>query len=314
MRSAERTIRYSKFAGLDKLSDPVAFSSGEGAIKLSVADNMNLTRAFKPELRDGYSLWKSGEFTSLWGNADVCYAVENGDLFELSETGEKTGLRNGVGNTPMSFVDTKDGFVYYCNGVVNGKIRSSVSYALGAPSDQFKITLPVGDFMSFASPHLLVVKGNAIFVSDPVNKDVYHRVHGFKLFESNVRMVAVVGTTWFVSDEKAVWVMRKADNPLQIPTPIFRKDKVMNYPAIPGNVSTLLYNITASNRFYPECVAWLYELGVCVGGEDGSVVELTEDKYNIPSVPLGGAICYRQVGDLNLLISIFKSADYVSLG
>lgn len=305
-KSAESVVRYSKFAGLDKVSDPVGFRVGEDAVKCSVAENVNFTRAFKLGLRDGRELWKSGSFSSLWSNGKVCYGVNGTSLFEVFENGTVVGLRNAVGTTKMSFVDAKNGVVYYSNGVVNGKIKGSLSYPLSGSSDQFKATLPVGSFLSFLSPRVLVARGNVVYLSDPVNRDVFHRESGFMQFEGDVRMVAPIGGTVFVSDEKGTWVLRKMQGNLPVAAPMFKMDKVLGYPAVPGNVFCYLENVVAKEKFYATSVAWLSEKGVCLGGEDGSAVELTKENYGFSSVPIGGTICFRQVGDLNLLISIFK--------
>jgi len=306
MKSADRTIRYTKFAGLNKSNDPIAFSLGQGAIKLAVAENVNISRDLKPERRDGRSLWVSGKFTSLWGNKRNCFAVEEGKLVQLSTSGDRLLLANGVGSNPMSFVDAKNGFIYFTNGTVIGKVGSSGAAPLGGTVDQFKATLPIGDFVTFLSPRVIVVRGNVIYISDAVNRDVYHKELGFLQFESDVRMVAVAGGSFYASDAKFTWFFKKMQSNLEVPVPVFKMTRVLDFPSVLGNVSTTLYNITAGGAFYPEVAAWLSRRGVCIGGEDGNVIKLTEDKYDIPGVPVGGTMCFRQVGDLNLLISLFK--------
>jgi len=309
-QGADSVVRYSKFVGLNKSNDPVAYSLGEEAIKLAVAQNVNLSRDMKPEVRDGYSLWKSGSFSSLWGNKRYCFGVDGGNLVQLATDGYSRVLRMGVGETPMSFVDGKNGFVYYTNGVVMGKIGSAGAEALTGSSDQFKTTLPVGSFVSFLSPRVLVVRGNVVYFSDPVNRDVFHREYGFVQFESAVRMAAVVGVNLFVSDTTGTWFLRKIQQGnLPVAMPMFKMERVLGYPAVLGNVWTSLYNVSVGKGVLPEAAAWLTRRGVCVGGEDGSIVNLTEDKYDIPEIPVGGTISFRQVGDLNLLISLFKSTS-----
>jgi len=306
---SDSVVRYTKFLGLDKSNDSVGFRVGDDAIKLKVAENVNLTRDAKPERRDGRSLWLSGNFTSLWGNKKNCFGVENGNLVQLSTGATKLTLLTGVGNNSMSFVDGKNGFVYFTNGLVIGKIGSSGAASLGSSSDQFKTTLPAGSFVSFLSPRVLVARGNVVYLSDSVNRDVYHKEQGFIQFESDVRMVAVVGGNLFVSDSTATWFLQRLQGKLEVPTPIFKMSRVLGYPAVNGNACTTLYNVNIGKGFYPEVAAWVTRRGVCFGMEDGSVMNLTEDKYDIPGFPVGGTIGFRQVGDLNLLISLFKGVS-----
>jgi hypothetical protein len=306
-KSSDVTVRYTKFLGLDKVFDPIAFRIGDDAVKLSRAENVNITKDLKVKRRDGRTLWiGGGGFSSLWGNGHVCYAVRNGMLVEITSNGEVIVLATGVGSSKMSFADTKSGVVYFTNGVVNGRIGVSGVTPLGGSVDQFKTTLPVGSFVSFLSPRVLVVRGNVVYFSDPVNRDVYNKVSGFSVFESDIKMVAVVGTTLFVSDSSKTWALKMTQNVLQSARPVFKFDKVLDYPAVDGNVVTMLYGVTVEKKYYSEAAVWLTNRGVCLGGEDGSVVNLTEDKYTLPGISNGGTICYRQVGDLNLLISVFK--------
>ncbi len=312
---SDKTVRYTKFLGLNKSNDPVAFSMGENAIKLAVADNVNISRDLKPERRDGYALWLSGNFTSLWGNKRNCFGVESGSLVQFSTGATKLVLATGVGSEKMSFVDGKNGFIYYANGVAAGKIGSSGATSLGTSSDQFKATLPIGDFVSYLSPRVLMVKGSVIYISDAVNRDVYHKEYGFIQFESSVRMVSVVGANLYVSDSTSTWFLQRIQGSPEVPAPRFKMNQVLGYPAVSGNASATIYNIRIGEELYPEAAAWVTGRGVCIGTESGTVVNLTEDKYEIPGYPVGGTIFFRRVNDLNLLVSIFKSStDSASSG
>ena len=306
-QSADSVVRYTKFLGLDKSNDSVNFALGEGVIKLKEAKNVNITRDMKPERRDGRTVWASGgKFSSLWGNKRYCFGVEDGSLVQFAVGGSRVTLLSGVGDSPMSFVDGKNGFIYFTNGVVIGKIGNSGAVSLGSSSDQFKTTLPIGSFVSFLSPRVLVARGNVVYLSDAVNRDVYHKEQGFLQFETAVRMVAPVGGSLYVSDTTSTWFLQRMQSNLEVPVPKFKWKRVLGYPALNGNVCTTLYNVVVGKSFYSEAAAWLTRRGVCIGGEDGNVVNLTEDKSDIPGIPVGGAMCFRQVGDLNLLISIFK--------
>jgi len=306
---SDTVVRYAKFMGLDETIDPGAYKVGDDGIVLKVAKNVNFTPNTKIERRDGRTLWLSGNFSSLWGNKRNCFAVEGGRLFQLAVDGNRMLLANGVGDNPMSFADGKNGFVYFTNGVVIGKVGSDGAVPLGSSSDEFKTTLPVGSFVSFLSPRVLVVRGNVVYFSDSVNRDVYHKEMGFLQLDSNIRMVAPVGGSLYVSDSTSTWFLQRVQGKLDVPMPSFKWNKVLGYPAVDGNVYTTLFDVTVGKGIYPETVAWLTRRGVCIGGEDGNVVNLTEDKYKIPGIPVGGTISFRQVGDLNLLISLFKGVS-----
>lgn len=300
-----RPTRYTQFLGLDTSNDPVKHRNNAG-IKLTKAENVNLSRVFSVERRDGYSLWKSGSYSNLWGNGEVCYATKAGDLYKINADSTETLLQSSVGNFPMSFADTRTGYVYWTNGAFIGKIKDGVASDLGSTTDEFKATLPAGKYLAYLAPRLLVAKSNVIFISDPIKRDVYHQYQGFIQFDSEVQMMAPIGKSLFVSDEKNTWFLRKMDNPLNIPAPLFRMEKVADYPSVSGNPFKEITDIAMGEQTLSEAVMWVSKRGVCIGGPDGLFVNLTEQKYEMPSVMESACVEFRQAGDLNLFISVIK--------
>lgn len=297
--------KYAVFTGLDNSNDPVKFAVGEGGVKLSAAVNVNITRTMSIERRDGYSLWKSGSYKSLWSNGAVCYAVNDDDLVELLQDGSENLLVSRVGQFTMSFVDARNGYVYYSNGLCIGKIKDSVAYTLGTTTDKFKATLPPGDFLSYLSPRLLVVKDNVIFISDPINRDVYHQHIGFIQFDTNIRMIAPVGQSLFVSDSKFTWFLTKTQQQL-VSSPLFSLKKVASYPAISGNPVKAVEGIKTELGYYPDAAMWISETGICIGGAEGNFENLTDKKYEMPGLMHSACVEHRIINDLNLFISVIK--------
>lgn len=299
-------VRYSRFLGLDNSNDPVKHSSGNGAIKLSKAENVDISRTFSVKRRNGYSLFKSGQYSSLWGNGKNSYAVNNGHLVEILSSGYEKYLKYYVGSQPMSFVDSRTGFVYFTNGLTIGKIKNGVCYDLGSTNDKFKVTLPSGNFLSYLAPRLLVIRNNVIFISDAVNKDVYHQISGFIQFDSEIRMVAPVGQNLFVSDSSHTWFLQKMQNQIDIPSVMFQLKKVAGYPSIRGNPVKLVDNIQMEKLYFSDAALWTSEEGICIGSSDGSFLNLTDSKYNMPSLMRTAYVEHIKGGDTNNFISVIK--------
>ena len=302
-------VRYTRFVGLDNSNDPVKHSLGDGRIKLSKADNVDITRTFSVRRRDGYSLWKNGAYNSLWSNGDVCFASTADRIVSFSKLdGYGTVIKIlPVGEYPLSFIDSRTGYVYFTNGSVIGKIKDNVAYDLGTSSDKFKAPLPAGQFLSYLSPRLLVARGNVIFISDPVNKDVYHQHMGFIQFDSEIRMIAPLSSgNMFVSDSRYTWFLEKMQRVIDVPAPLFKLRKVASYPAIEGNPFRHIDGFKTELAYYPDGAMWVSETGICVGGADGAFENLTDKKYNMPSVMQSACVECRTVGDLNLFITVIK--------
>lgn len=305
--------RYSSFVGLDTVSDSTKLSVGESGIRLTKAKNVNVTKSMSIERRDGYSVWLNGVFSSLWGNDSNCYAVNNGNLVELNDDKTTTVIYSSVGSYPMSFVDARNGWVYFTNGVFLGKIKNgSVTMIRGtdaqpSTSDQFKGALPAGDFLSFLSPRILVVKKNVVYISDAINRDIYHQHTGFIQFDTNVRMVAPLSSgDMFVSDSRFTWFLRKMQAPAEIPAPLFKLVRIANYPAVKGNAVVNVDSIQTEKNIYQDAVMWVSEKGICVGGMDGGFENLTDQKYRMPEVIEKAYITDRYINGNSYLISTIK--------
>ena len=300
-------VRYTKFAGLDKSNDPISHVVGEGAIKLKYAENVDILRTAAVERRRGYTAWSNAsDYTSLWGNGVVCYAVKTGNLIEIALSKTFRVLLASVGTAKMKFIDTHDEFIHFTNGTVSGKIKDGIVYAHTPSSDPFKEVLPAGDFLAYLAPRLLVVKGNALYIGGVTNKDVYHRVSGFLQFDTDIRMVAPVDSNMFVSDSKYTWFCEKTQNQLVPTAPFFKVKKVAQYPSAPGNPVKSVESIKTALAYYAQGTMWVSERGICIGGSDGAFENLTFKVYDMPAYIQSATVEYVQNGDLNQLISVIK--------
>lgn len=302
------TIRYDAFLGLDKTNEPIKHRADATKVKLVKAENVNISRNFSVERRDGYSLWQSGSYSSLWGNGTDCYAVKSGNLIQIEADKTETVLVESVGNFPMRFADAKNGDVYFTNGLRIGKIRNGVAYDLGTSSDEFKLALPAGDLISFMAPRVLVARKNVLYLSDPVNRDVYHRHLGFIQFETDIRMIAPIGRSLFISDSKATWFLSRMEGIEGVNRPLYKMEKRAGYPAVPGNAVEFMEEIRNGDKEYAECAMWVSDRGICIGAESGVFENLTERRYEMPDARLYACVANRRINDLNLFISVIKGA------
>lgn len=298
-------VVYNSFLGIDNVADDTKLAGSNGETFLTRAENVYFTATKSAKRRDGYYLFKGGSYSSLWGNGRVCYAVNGGNLVEVFDDSSEVVVMNNVGSK-MVFVDTHDGFVYFTNGSLIGKIKNSVAYSLSETVEEFKTTLPPGDFLAYIAPRLIIVKGNVLYFSSPRNKDVYHRHQGFLQFDTNVIMVAPIGTNMFVSDERNMYFLRRINSPLDIPMPMFRVDVLTNYPAVPGGQFKYVDNVPMHNGSIPFAAVWLSKRGICVGGPGGEFENVTERRYRMPEVVTSAALEYRSMDDMNLFMATFK--------
>jgi hypothetical protein len=149
-----------------------------------------------------------------------------------------------------------------------------------------------------------VASGRVLYISDAINKDVYHQHLGFLQFDTDIRMVAPIGPNFFISDSRFIWFAEKMQSPIDLPAPMFRLRKIAHYPAAPGNPGISMEGVKTEINYYPDAVMWVSEQGICVGGVDGSFENLTEKKYEMPASIRSANVLKRSIGDVNLFISV----------
>lgn len=306
MANADINIRYSLFTGLDTINDPTKLKSNESAIGLTKALNVDITDSYSVKRRSGFSLFSVGNYSSIWGNGKNCYAVDDNKLIELFEDGTKNVLRYITTNYQMSFADSRDGYVYCTNGVDILKIRDGVVYELGSSSDKFKHTLPPGNLLSFLSPRLLVVRSNVIFISDAVNKDVFHTQTGFIQFDSDIRMIAPVNNNMYVSDSRFTWFLKRMNNTVDIQSPMFQLTKVLSYPSFKNNPVKFINDFSYDNNKFSEVVMWLSSDGICFGTDEGIVFNITNKKYTLLNHNTDACVEYINNKEQHKFISVIK--------
>lgn len=120
-------------------------------------------------------------------------------------------------------------------------------------------------------------------------------------------MVAPIGKSIFVSDSKYTYFLQKMSSPLDVPAPMYRVDRIANYPSIEGdNFRYTDFGIKTGLKFYPYAILWVSKRGICIGDEAGGFENLTEKKYPMPDSMQTVASEIRQEGDLNIFLTTIK--------
>jgi len=148
------TITLSGFAGINNVANDNRLPAGY----LTECVNFNIDNSGIISQRGGYVEKIAGEFTALWSDGLRCFAVKDGDLIEVLESGESSILCTGVGRVGMDFT-VCDGNYYYCSVAHNGVISSAaIQTAIGQAmvERQPRIT-PVSGGILLAGRYLVAV-------------------------------------------------------------------------------------------------------------------------------------------------------------
>jgi hypothetical protein len=314
MQFQRKNEAYAKFYGINNVSDTsqlvVRNANPLGASKppmarMQEAINVDLFDDGFFARRDGYSLELAGSYHSLWEyDSNFMLAVNNGNLVRINQDFSKVVLLENVGNNRMSYEKVLDS-VYFTNSFVIGKLVKGIASLLNTVNRDFKATLPAGNIIRFFQGSIYVVRGNALFISDVLNHEIYDRRWGFKLFDSSLTMFEPVTDGFFVSDEQFVFFMKRTGSTdAVVAVPIFVLEKLYD-AAIPGTAVRVTDITTPGDKKYQHAVLWVSKTTFCVGGDGGHFETIQEEVYALPDSVIGTAM-FRESEEVSQYVAILR--------
>lgn len=295
----ESPIVYKKFLGIYNKDDAFRLPREALTSYLKSAVNVDIDKTGMIERRDGFGTAKiSGTFTGLFSNGKKLYGVRNEDLISINPvTYSYSVIQRNLGNLDTDFTDTGHA-IYFTNPITNGFIVNDVVYPIPTTSTISKIPMETGSLIEFFNNRIYIAKDSQVFYSDATywnRRDL--RTNAFQ-FNGNITMLKSLKTGMYISDETGVY-FANGGNPLKM---VFTK--VDDYSIIKGTASKTR-SVVINNQFYPNAVFCRTVRGVCVGGDDGQWMNLTESKYNIDSGSVGCGLFVKR-GKLSQYISIVR--------
>ena len=299
-------LTYNKFAGKDNLNDPTRLKIGEDAVRLTTATDIFINKDFSMERRDGYELVQAGSFSSMWTSNGVWLAIKDGDLVQVTKNGTVftfTEIMSGTTN-PIVYADTGLG-IYFSDGITIKVFRNGVVSEVPATTVNFKLQTPAGHILEHHKSRLYVAVGSLIFITDPNIYDIVDGRSGVKTYSSKILMWKALSTGVYMSDSYTTWFLRDMNPDEVLGAKVFGHKKILDYPAILGTGRKIFNLVTPAGRYFDEAIIWTSAQGICIGGPNGEVENVTEKTYAMPSV-VEGTDLYRKTGKNNQYISILK--------
>jgi len=293
---AEVTL-LEKCAGLNTVTDPVRldYDPKVGVAQLAMAVNVDVDDTGRVSRRKGYAQLRAESCHSLWtSRTGKTFYVSGGSLYQLGVAGSRVGIRSGlVPDLPMSFCEPAGQYVYYTDGISNGKILNGVSYAWTGsayigPTSKYRIdtTPPVGRLLEHIGGRMLIAQDSIIWYSLPFAYDWYIFSTNRVQFETTVIMMKSVETGLWVSDESGVYWLGGPD-PLA-----WTRVKCADKPAIEG--TAVVTEGWLVGKGTPGQVAiWTSEDGIFMGDSRGQLVNLSKDTVRPGKSSRGSGVVYN---------------------
>jgi hypothetical protein len=274
-----------RFSGINNVNQPYRLfpeQTIDGYIfPLQEANNVLIDNTFAIKSRCGYTSVVSGSgIHSLWSDGVRCFYVEGSTLYELDLAYNKKVISTVTPSLRMSYASVNNRY-YYTNSREIAYIEGAKSNGLMNIDREFKIPLPAGSHIEYFMGCLFVSKGNILYISDPLC-DYFDARTGYRIFSDDITMIRAVDDGGLYVSDKKVWFIKGRGNDE------FSRKEVDADPAIPFTD----LRISADSMGYDSAgnvAIWTSKSGIVVGDSNGSVKNLTSDRYHVNEFGRGSA-------------------------
>lgn len=275
MVDATKFQTMERFLGINNVEDKTRLvptvANHEYVYPLQQASNVEIDNSYAIRSRSGFDNVLSGtDIHSLWSDGDTCLYVDELTLTKLYPDYTTLALRSGLTHAArMSYAPNNDR-VYYSNGHEIGYVKANASSLIVDPAIEFKIPLPSGQLIEYYRGSLYVAKENVLYISDPLC-DYFDIRTGYKQFTSNITLLRAVDDGIYIGDTRIWWL--KGDG-----IDAFERVEAYAHPAI-MYTDTKVNGQHVGDGVRGNVAIWTCNNGICVGGNDGNVANVTEARY-----------------------------------
>ena len=300
------------FTGLDNVTDPVRLATEviqtpeghKAAYPLVEAMNVDIDNSFAISSRSRLTeLFTGANLHSFWANRKetLCYFMDGSALYRLnSDCASGVKLVELSSNSRVSFAEFNDR-VYLTNGVDIGYVKADTFNRIPEQTLEYKQPLPAGNFIGVFDSRLYVAVGTILFIGD-VLADCYDTRYGFRVFDSDIRMLVSVDKGLYVSD-KRMWFLH-IGQPSEVDPIGLHRLPADSAPAIPYTGIQIDGGDIGETGLEGIVGVWASESGICVGDNSGKVTSITGGKYVMSESSEGSAVMRDVNGVKHYLVTL----------
>ena len=273
--------------------------------QLVYAHNVDISNKGKPSRRDGNTkkVTPSVNAHSMWGDNKKCFYVDGGSLKMLNEDYTSTTLRTGVSDYHMSFCEVNDQY-YYTNPAVIGFIYNGVSNLLPVPTDEQRHAHLPGQHIEYYNGRLYVARNQNIWYSDVNYLGQVDRRFNFMQFENEITMMKAVDDGLWIScgdiDRQTTYFVQGATREQ------FSRRRFANYGCIEGSDVKIKDGSKIGEGLSGTVIMWATDEGICIGGNNGQFINITDGKFNYPDKRFGAGLFRDENGLAQYITNLWE--------
>lgn len=252
----------------------------------------------------------------LAGRYQVCLTYERNDK---QESGASIALFIDIptdgGGISMSLPTSSDPTVVYINIYLthkNGDVfYRAIRIPNGTPSavyngqtTEFVLALktqdmyspPAGSLLAFYNGRMFVIDNEVAWYSIPNALELFALATDYLKFSDPVTLFAPVATGIWASTTKSIMFLSGQEPPFNIIEKADYGSPINPIMYVPGQIFRMEGNI----------ITWRSHRGICIGGNEGEFVNLTEDRYNVTEDVKRSELMYRNEDGITQLIAVAR--------
>lgn len=296
------------FAGMNNLQDKrrlkgpvVSRDRSQYPAECREIVNCDITDSLAALLRPGKTLALAGTPHSLWSTKDEKQAYFVDGTFKRLFTGipyTAVSLRSlAAPSIPLSYAEVN--YLIACsNGVDLFLVQNGVASEFVFSSATFKEAVMAGHILAYFNRRLYVAVGNALYHTDADNIEALDERDDPFVFGSRINMVLPMENGVYVSADKVHWLAGRGPDE-------FARSTAYEGRAVEGTGLAIDGALLAGPDFPiqngPACIFTATD-GICVGNDQGQVLNLTVDSLGFTAQQRGAALI-RKNGEFNQYIS-----------
>jgi hypothetical protein len=255
-------------------------------VEVAQASNVSIDDRYQLSSRTGYTAVDTGVFHSAFCDGGDCFVVE-----DLVADSSILKVNTNLTFTPVVTDITKGARVefkqvntdtFWSNGTEKGYIRAGVNYTWplgtyrGPDTDaEFANAVPTPNHMAFRRGGQCALSVSQVVYLNhlPFQYGLFSLSKGVILFGSKVTMLAGTTEGFFISDQQHTWFFRNTGSWYGFKQELADKAPVMEWSNAHNRVLLRDIGIDAAGEGH----VWRSTEGVCVGTEDGRVINFTDE-------------------------------------
>ncbi len=293
------TIEIGTVSGINNVAD----ASRLEAHQLLYAYNIDISDKGKPFRRGGVTLATAGAAHSMWGDNKMCFYVQSASLYRLLPDYTSTLLRSSVSDYHMSFAEVNDKY-YYSNISVIGYIHNGSNNVFTDPTGDYKYAPLPGQHIEYYNGRLYIARNETIWYTDANYFNQVDRRYNFMQFENEITMMQAVDdgiwvTVGDINNQTTYFIQGATREEMTL-------KRFAGYGCIEGSDVKVLDGQKVGEGLSGTVIIWTSDKGICIGGNSGRFVNITDSKYNVPNRRFGAGLFRDEDGLAQYIATLWE--------